>query len=95
MPRASKPRAPKPPPEPPIRILPLIVTPKQAGVMLSMGPTQIYRLISAGDLVSFLAGSRRKITVQSIYDYINRGLTAQDPDERPEYSTRSISQPGV
>lgn len=81
---------------PPLRVLPLIVTPKQAGVMLSMGPTQIYRLIKSGDLVSFKAGVSRKITVQSIYDYINRALAEQDPEAlSPEYSVRSIPQPGV
>jgi hypothetical protein len=63
--------------------------------MLSVGPTQLFRMMKAGDLVSIKVGGRRKITVQSIYDYINRLLAEQDPNTRPEYSTRMISQPGV
>lgn len=76
-------------------ILPVIVSPKEACIMLSCGLTRLSELIKAGDLVSFKDGKSRKITVQSIYDLINRRLQEQDPNDKDEYSIRSVHQPRV
>jgi hypothetical protein len=53
---------------------PLVVRPKVARRMLSCGQTRLYELIDAGELDSFLDGRSRKITVESIYRYIQRRL---------------------
>jgi len=42
--------------------------------MLACGNTRGYQLLAAGELESFLDGRSRKITMQSIRDYIARRL---------------------
>jgi hypothetical protein len=56
---------------------PLLVRPKCARRMLNCGQTRLYELIAAGELDSFLDGRSRKITVESIYRYVRRGLQDQ------------------
>ena len=53
---------------------PLVVKPKTAWKMLACSNTRGYELIAAGELDSFLDGSSRKITVESIRRYIARRL---------------------
>ena len=53
---------------------PLVVKPKVAWKMLACGNTRGYELLAAGELESFLDGRSRKITLQSIRDYIARRL---------------------
>jgi hypothetical protein len=50
----------------------LVVKPKAAWKMLACGNTRGYALLAAGELESFLDGRSRKITVESIRDYIAR-----------------------
>jgi hypothetical protein len=45
--------------------------------MLGCGNTYGYKLLNAGELESFVDGKARKITVASIYGYIERKLTAE------------------
>jgi hypothetical protein len=54
---------------------PLVVKPKVAWKMLACGNTRGYELLASGELESFLDGRSRKITVASIYQYIERHLT--------------------
>jgi excisionase family DNA binding protein len=58
-------------------VLPLVVPPRQACAMLSIGLTRCYELISAGELQSFKDGKSRKITVSSIRAYVERQLDAR------------------
>jgi hypothetical protein len=53
---------------------PLVVKPKTAWKMLACGNTRGYELLASGELESFLDGRSRKITVASIYRYIERHL---------------------
>jgi hypothetical protein len=55
---------------------PLLVRPRDAWRMLGCGNTRGYALLAAGELVSFLDGRARKITVESIHQYIARKLAA-------------------
>jgi hypothetical protein len=55
-------------------IQPLLVRPREAWRMLGCGNTHGYELLSTGELVSFLDGRARKITVESIHRYIARKL---------------------
>jgi hypothetical protein len=55
---------------------PLLVRPRDAWRMLGCGNTRGYALLAAGELVSFLDGRARKITVESIHRYIARKLAA-------------------
>jgi hypothetical protein len=57
-------------------IAPLLVSPRDAWRMLGCGNTHGYELINAGELVSFLDGRSRKITVESIHQYIARKVVA-------------------
>jgi hypothetical protein len=56
----------------------LAVRPKIAWNMLDCGNTRGYELIAAKELDSFLDGRSRKITVDSIRQYIARRLAATD-----------------
>lgn len=55
---------------------PLLVRPRDAWRMLGCGNTHGYALLAASELVSFLDGRARKITVESIHQYIARRLAA-------------------
>jgi excisionase family DNA binding protein len=56
---------------------PLVVTPRVACRLLSLGNTRIYELIRNGELDSYIDGQRaRRITVASIRRYIARHLPA-------------------
>jgi len=55
---------------------PLVVKPRQAELMLSCSHKRLYELLAAGELQSFRDGSSRKIVVESIREYIARGLAA-------------------
>jgi hypothetical protein len=57
---------------------PLVVKPKNAARMLACGMTRVYELLNKGELESFLDGSSRKITVESIRRYIARHLPASE-----------------
>jgi hypothetical protein len=58
----------------PCDVGPLVVKPKIAWKMLACSNTRGYELLNAGELVSFLDGRSRKITVDSIHRYIARRL---------------------
>jgi excisionase family DNA binding protein len=53
----------------------LLVRPKRACYLLDCGTTYLYELIAKGELRSFLDGRSRKITVDSIHQYIAKRLT--------------------
>jgi excisionase family DNA binding protein len=53
----------------------LLVRPKRACYLLDCGTTYLYELIAKGELTSFLDGRSRKITVDSIHQYIAKQLT--------------------
>ena len=66
---------------------PLLVRPRDAWRMLGCGNTRGYALLAAGELVSFLDGRARKITVQSIHQYIARKIAvagAAEPATAPQ-----------
>src|SRR5262249_36995931 len=72
-------RAPMPPTTFPLQsVEPLAVKPATAWRLLDCGNTRGYKLLHTGELVSFLDGSSRKITVESIRNYIARQLAAVD-----------------
>jgi excisionase family DNA binding protein len=52
----------------------LVVSPRRAAQMLDCGRTRLYELIANRELISFLDGRSRKITVASIHQYIQRRL---------------------
>jgi hypothetical protein len=56
-------------------VAPLVVKPKIAWRMLACSNTRGYALLNSGELESFLDGRSRKITVESIRQYIARRIT--------------------
>ena len=81
-------------------IQPLLVRPREAWRMLGCGNTYGYKLLSAGELESFVDGKARKIIVASIYGYIERKLAAarsatgtaiQVPSPRPHSRPRKTA----
>ena len=52
----------------------LVVRPKQACQMLSIGQTRLFELLNSNELQSFKDGGGRWITMQSIRDYVRRQL---------------------
>lgn len=53
---------------------PLVVAPREACRMLSIGLTRLYELLHDGDLESYRDGGSRRITVASIQAYVERQL---------------------
>jgi excisionase family DNA binding protein len=53
---------------------PLVVTPREACRMLSIGLTQLYELLHNGDLESYRDGGSRRITVSSIRAYVEHQI---------------------
>ena len=54
----------------PHEVTPLVVSTAQATRLLSCSRDQIYDLINAGELISYLESNRRKITTESIRAFI-------------------------
>jgi excisionase family DNA binding protein len=59
----------------PPAVLPLVVAPAEAMVMLDCKLTYLYQLINQGELESYREGKHRKIVVESIHQLINRRRT--------------------
>jgi len=55
----------------------LAVSVKKATQLLDLSERAIYRLIETGELQSYHSGRSRKVTFQSIRDYIERQLKAE------------------
>jgi excisionase family DNA binding protein len=53
---------------------PLAVSPREASRLLSIGESTLYALLRAGELHSFRIGNARRISTQSIVDYVARQL---------------------
>jgi excisionase family DNA binding protein len=78
-----------PAPLPPTRTntVPLAVPPVEAGRLLSFSTGKIYALMRTGELASFMDGRSRRITVESIKNYIARQLAkADDGDTRWQHA---------
>ena len=84
---------------------PLVVSPRQACRLLSIGNTRLYSLIGAGELESYLDGRSRRITMASIRRRLARllstkgatGVTAETislrrPRGRPRKVSASVRQ---
>jgi excisionase family DNA binding protein len=56
---------------------PLVVSPRQACLLLSIGNTRLYSLIGAGELESYLDGRSRRITMASIRRRLAKLLSAE------------------
>jgi len=63
---------------------PLLVRPRTAWRLLGVGNTRGYELLKAGELLSFLDGRARKITLESIHKYIARKLASAGTGTQPE-----------
>src|SRR5262249_61710500 len=78
---------------------PLVVSPAEAWRMLDCGADFGYSLIARGEIASYLAGSRRKILVSSIRDYIQRHISAsagkllRSPQQRRKASNETVTAP--
>lgn len=58
---------------------PLVVSPRDACRLLSVGNSYLYRLLNDGELDSYLDGRVRRITVASIQRYVQRRLAQSTP----------------
>jgi excisionase family DNA binding protein len=56
-------------------LTPMLLTPTEAGRVLSVGRTTVYHLMSTGQLESVSIGRSRRITLEAIRRYVD-GLTA-------------------
>jgi excisionase family DNA binding protein len=81
--------------QPPPSVAPLAVPPLEAARLLSLGMTKIYRLMRAGELVSYRDGRARRITTASIHEHISRRLAEDNaPSSRQRRSRRGLWQSG-
>ena len=74
-----------------INIEPVAVRARDACTMLGCGLTHLYRLMADGELESFRDRGARKITVNSIKQYIDRRLSEATAKRRPGHLRESIS----
>jgi excisionase family DNA binding protein len=76
---------------------PLVVTPRVACRLLSLGNTRLYELIRDGELDSYIDGRRsRRITMTSIRRYVARHLPADETiTKRPRGRPRKVAQPEI
>jgi excisionase family DNA binding protein len=58
--------------------VPIVVPPRQACRLLSMGLTRLYELLNKGELESYRDGRSRRITTESIRGYVERQIIADD-----------------
>ena len=58
----------------PPRTPPLAVSTKEAGRLLSVSLSRLYELLRAGELDSYADGYNRRVTMASIYGYVDRKL---------------------
>jgi excisionase family DNA binding protein len=56
---------------------PVVVSPRRACELLSVGLTRLYQLLNAGELESLHIGRSRRITTASISAYIERQLASK------------------
>jgi len=71
------------------------VPPLEAARLLSLGMTKIYRLMRAGELVSYRDGRARRITTASIHEHMARRLAEDNaPSSRQKRSRRGLWQSG-
>ena len=81
--------------QPPPSVAPLAVPPLEAARLLSLGVTKIYRLMRAGELVSYRDGRARRITTASIHEHMARRLAEDNaPSSRQKRSRRGLWQSG-
>jgi hypothetical protein len=66
---------------------PIAVPARQARAAIGVGPTKFYELIDHGELVSYLDGSRRMVTTDSLRSYVARKI-ASSVDKREVKSKR-------
>jgi len=57
---------------------PLVVSPKQACLLLGVGNTRLYQLIGNGELVAYKDGRARRVTIASIRARVARLARAAD-----------------
>jgi excisionase family DNA binding protein len=62
---------------------PLVVRPRDACRMLSIGLTRLYELLQAGELQSYRSGRSRRISVVSIHAYVDRQIGSNRAGFRP------------
>jgi excisionase family DNA binding protein len=72
---------------------PLAVSPRRACVLLSIGNTRLYQLISNGELVSYQEGRARRITMQSIRARVERLAAAVTTGDAPAAPRRRRRPP--
>jgi excisionase family DNA binding protein len=58
----------------------LLLTPEEVGRLLSIGRSQVYKLLMQGELRSLKIGASRRIPVTAVNDYVQRLMGT--PDER-------------
>jgi excisionase family DNA binding protein len=68
---------------------PLVVSTRQARVMLSCSHKKLYELLANGELQSFRMGSSRKVVVESIRQLVARRIAGGSNLKRPAGKTQA------
>ena len=55
---------------------PLVISPRRAAFLLSVGKTKLFELIKSSQLETYLEGRSRKITVRSIHALVAQRIAA-------------------
>jgi hypothetical protein len=54
----------------------LVCSPKRAQQILDIGNSRFYELLNAGEFTFYKDGKSTKVVVKSLYDYVERKLSA-------------------
>jgi hypothetical protein len=73
----------------PDEVATLVVSPKNAALLLDVGVTRLYELINATEIESFRAGKSRKVVVASIKAYVARQIAAEATKPRSGWTDRA------
>jgi excisionase family DNA binding protein len=96
VPRKTKPRKTKPAaPSAATNLKPLVTDVPGAMQSLNCGHDQIYDLMHAGEIDSYLDGRARRIIVASLEAYVARRRESSKQFERARYPERSAKRTGT
>ena len=94
MARKTKPRKTKPArkakPPAPSNLKPLVTDVRGACQMLDCGHDQIYALLHAGEIASYLDGRARRIVIASLDDYVTRRRQSSTQFQHARYPVRDL-----
>jgi excisionase family DNA binding protein len=78
-----------------VEVTPLVVPPRDACRLLSIGMSRLYDLMRSGELSSYLDGRSRRITMKAIHEYVARRVADAEASQPCSRAKTSLCKVGV